>query len=160
MSRVEASDPFRTVGTLLLLVRALAQQLRDEGADDLDLADVSVMRQIERGRDMPSAVARALRLDPGRVSRIVDGLERAGYVARRQDPDDRRCWHLHLTESGTERLQRGKGEIRSAMEALLRGLSDEDRAALEAGLEAARRDLEAGQPARPGPGRSETQQAE
>jgi DNA-binding MarR family transcriptional regulator len=137
----KADDPFRMAGTLLLLVRSLAQELRP-AEDDLDLADLSVLRQIERGRDLPSAIARALRLDPGRVSRIVEGLERQGYIARRQDPEDRRCWHLQLTESGSDRLTHGKHEIREAMRSLLQGLSDADLAALERGLESARRELE------------------
>jgi DNA-binding MarR family transcriptional regulator len=96
---------------------------------------------------MPSAIARGLRLDPGRVSRIVDQLEKAGYVARRQDADDRRRWHLQLTDAGVRRLVRGKDEIRAAMGALLQGLGDEDLAALETGLESVRRELERSLPA-------------
>jgi DNA-binding MarR family transcriptional regulator len=128
-------------GTLLLLVRSLAQEFR-EYEDDIDLADISVLRQIERGRDLPSLVARGLRMDPGRVSRIVDRLEREGLIAREQDRADRRRWHLQLTEDGTRRLARGKEEIRLAMGAVLEGLSEEDLAALEDGLEVARRQIE------------------
>ena len=150
MPRPESGDPFRMAGTLLLLVRSLAQEFR-LAEDDLDLADLSVLRQIERGRDLPSAVARALRIDPGRVSRIGDRLEKDGYVARRQDPNDRRCWHLYLTPAGAERLARGKDEIREAMSSLLRALSDEDMAALEMGLESARHALDASHPSRADP---------
>jgi DNA-binding MarR family transcriptional regulator len=150
MPRAEAADPFRMAGTLLLLVRSLAHDFR-QSEDDMDLADLSVLRQIERGRDLPSAVARALRIDPGRVSRIVDRLEKDGYVARRQDPDDRRCWHLHLTAGGAERLARGKDEIRVAMSALLQGLSDDELAALETGLESVRRELETPVPSKTNP---------
>lgn len=135
------SDGFRMTGTLLLLVRSLAQEFR-EYEDDIDLADISVLRQIERGRDLPSLVARGLRMDPGRVSRIVDRLEREGLIAREQDRADRRRWHLQLTEDGTRRLARGKEEIRLAMGAVLEGLSEEDLAALEDGLEVARRQIE------------------
>jgi DNA-binding MarR family transcriptional regulator len=135
------SDGFRMTGTLLLLVRSLAQEFR-EYEDDIDLADISVLRQIERGRDLPSLVARGLRMDPGRVSRIVDRLEREGLIAREQDRADRRRWHLQLTEDGTRRLSRGKEEIRLAMGAVLEGLSEEDLAALEDGLEVARRQIE------------------
>lgn len=150
MSRAEPADPFRLAGTLLLLVRSLAHEFR-QAEDDMDLADLSVLRQIERGRDLPSAVARGLRIDPGRVSRIVDRLEKDGYVARRQDLDDRRCWHLHLTSEGEERLTRGKNEIRAAMSTLLQGLSDKELTALETGLESARRELEASTPSKADP---------
>jgi DNA-binding MarR family transcriptional regulator len=76
------------------------------------------------------------------VSRIVDRLEREGLIAREQDRADRRRWHLQLTEDGTRRLSRGKEEIRLAMGAVLEGLSEEDLAALEDGLEVARRQIE------------------
>lgn len=150
MPRPEPVDPFRMAGTLLLLVRSLAQEFR-QAEDDMDLADLSVLRQIERGRDLPSAVARGLRIDPGRVSRIVDRLEKDGYVARWQDPDDRRCWHLQLTPEGAARLSRGKNEIRAAMNSLLQGLTDEDLAALETGLESVRRELDAALPSKADP---------
>jgi DNA-binding MarR family transcriptional regulator len=150
MPRPLDADPFRTAGTLLLLVRSLAQKFR-EAEDDMDLADLSVLRQIERGRDLPSLVARGLRMDPGRVSRIVDHLERQGFIARQQDQDDRRRWHLQLTSDGTRRLERGKDEIRLAMNALLEGLSDEEVTALELGLESARRQLDSAMPALPDP---------
>jgi DNA-binding MarR family transcriptional regulator len=31
------------------------------------------------------------------VGRVIDRLERTGYVERRADPGDRRRWQLHLT---------------------------------------------------------------
>src|SRR5579884_4317941 len=138
----EPSDTFRMTGTLLLLVRSLEHRLREHSPDDLALADLSVLRQIQRGRDLPSAVARALQLDPGRVSRIVDGLVGRGYISREQDAVDRRCWHLSLTEAGKARLDMGRDDIRATMNDLLSGLSKPDRQALEMGLEAVRRDLE------------------
>src|SRR6187455_3316076 len=40
-------------------------------------------------------------LDPIAVGRVVDRLERAGFVERRADPEDRRRWNLHpLPRSG------------------------------------------------------------
>ncbi|HEX7342445.1 MAG TPA: MarR family transcriptional regulator [Rhodanobacteraceae bacterium] len=32
------------------------------------------------------------------VGRVVDRLEAAGFVERRADPSDRRCWRLHATD--------------------------------------------------------------
>jgi DNA-binding MarR family transcriptional regulator len=39
-------------------------------------------------------------LDRTTIVSIVDGLERAGYVERRRDPDDRRAYALETTKAG------------------------------------------------------------
>ncbi len=38
-----------------------------------------------------------LDMEPIAVGRVVDRLQKAGYVERRADPADRRRWRLHLT---------------------------------------------------------------
>lgn len=47
-------------------------------------------------------VARRLKADPPTMSGVVDGLVSAGYVARREDPGDRRKLRLYLTEHARE----------------------------------------------------------
>jgi MarR family 2-MHQ and catechol resistance regulon transcriptional repressor len=42
----------------------------------------------------------------GGVTRLVDRMERAGYVERRPCPSDRRVQHVALTDSGRELLER------------------------------------------------------
>jgi DNA-binding MarR family transcriptional regulator len=41
-------------------------------------------------------------MDKGLVSRVLSNLIRRGYLARLQDPDDRRRYSLKLTPAGTE----------------------------------------------------------
>ena len=135
-------DALRLAGTLLLLVRALDQRLRLSG-ETLALTDISVLHQIDRGVDLPSLVARALRLDPARVTQITDRLAAKGYLERTADQVDRRCWRLHLTEAGAQRLDEGRAALRTAMGTLLDGLSEEEQAGLVGGLEGARRALDA-----------------
>ena len=57
-------------------------------------------------------------VDPAAMVRSVDQLEKAGYVERRPDPEDRRAKGLYLTESGralAERLQQAYLPFRNAM---------------------------------------------
>lgn len=57
-------------------------------------------------------------VDPAAMVRSVDQLEKAGYVERRPDPEDRRAKGLYLTESGralAERLQQAYAPFRNAM---------------------------------------------
>jgi MarR family transcriptional regulator for hemolysin len=133
-------DALHYAGTLLRLVRALDQQLRTAtGPDPLSVLELSVLVRIDRGVDLPSLLARTLRLDPARVTHMVDRLVTRGYIVREVDPKDRRCWRLHLTPQGTQRLDEGLADMRTAMEALLDGLTEEERAGLMLGLDGVRR---------------------
>jgi DNA-binding MarR family transcriptional regulator len=136
-------DVLRLASSSLLLARALERQVRyGSSPDQLDLIDMSVLRQIERGRDLPSVVARTLRLDPGRVTRITDQLVELEFVRRDLDPADRRLCRLRITPAGTQRLAEAKREISEAMTRLLGELSSEERRGLELGMEGVRRVLD------------------
>lgn len=129
--------------TTLQLGRSLDSYCRQRSDDALSVVDLSVLRQLERGNDLPSRVARALRLDPGRVTRIVDQLVALKYVEREPDQEDRRRCRLHLTESGQARLNQGKRMLTSGMTEMLEGLSTDQREDLQRGLDAVRRVLDA-----------------
>ena len=56
------------------------------------------LKTIRRREGLSQAeLAEALDMEPIPVGRVIDRLERAGYVERRADPADRRRWRLHLT---------------------------------------------------------------
>lgn len=144
-TRNDSIDPdvLRLAATLVRMSRELDHDVRQASPNQpLSVADLSVMRQIERGRDLPSQVARALRLDPGRVSRITDTLVALGYISRSEDQVDRRRCRLELTPTGLERLRSGQSDVSIAMHRLLKGLSNAERQGLTQGLEGARRVLE------------------
>ncbi len=83
-------------------------------------------------------LAADLCLDKSTTSRVVDSLERKGYVIRSPDPGDRRAFLLEVTEKGRElhvQIERGlieeyagllsdlEPEIRQAIIRLMRRLS-------------------------------------
>ena len=45
--------------------------------------------------------------DKTTVTRIIKGLEKKGYIIRKQDDEDRRKYHIYLTEKG----DRSKNEL-------------------------------------------------
>lgn len=47
-------------------------------------------------------LAEFLDMEPIAVGRVIDRLEGAGFVERRADPRDRRCWRLHATAKAHE----------------------------------------------------------
>jgi len=140
---LDAPDALHSAGTIVLLARTLDQQLRQSAETDAPtFADLSVLRQIERGVDLPSQVARALRLDPARVTHVTDRLVAQGYIERTVDEADRRRWRLRFTTSGCARLKAGQNHLVASMDHLLAGLSDDERAGFLRGLEGVRRVLD------------------
>ncbi len=140
---LDPPDALRSAGTLVRLTRALDQQLRlSAGADGPALVDLSVLGQIDRGVDLPSQVARALRLDPARVTHVTDRLATQGYIERTLDEADRRRWRLRLTPPGRAHLETGQGHVVASMDYLLAALSDDERAGFLRGLEGVRRVLD------------------
>jgi DNA-binding MarR family transcriptional regulator len=45
-----------------------------------------------------SELAELLEMEPIAVGRVIDRLQQAGFVERRADPKDRRCWRLYVAE--------------------------------------------------------------
>lgn len=43
-------------------------------------------------------LAEFLEMEPIAVGRVIDRLQAAGFVERRADPEDRRCWRLHTMD--------------------------------------------------------------
>lgn len=78
--------------------RALCRLARFEG-----------MTQVELAAD--------LELAPIAVGRVLDRLEKAGFVERRPDPKDRRCWRLYLTP--------GSAAVMAAVDGIADGLIEE-----------------------------------
>lgn len=75
-------------------------------------------------------LAAELYLDKSTASRLVDGLERKGYVARTPHLRDRRAVRLETTADGRDLLARVRGSILAEERELLAGLDPEVRRAL------------------------------
>ncbi len=68
-------------------------------------------------------LADALKVTPRNVTTLIDGLEKTGFVKRRDHPNDRRAILLDLTSSGKEITDRLKRETQELAKALFAGLS-------------------------------------
>ena len=80
-------------------------------------------------------LAEAERVEPPTMTRLVDGMERDGYVARRPDPKDARAVIVRTTAKGVRALRKGRSQRVGALAAGLRTLTPEELAALARGVD-------------------------
>ena len=79
-------------------------------------------------------LAASLGLDGSSVVRLLDALEQAGLVERREGAEDRRAKTLHLTRAGRATVARVEAASRAVRERLLAGIDDAELAAATAVL--------------------------
>jgi DNA-binding MarR family transcriptional regulator len=106
-----SKDDLRTVSGLAHALRPvvmrLARSLRQVRADSSDLQSnqLSAMAVLLNDGDMlMGELAAAEKVQPPSMTRIVNGLEQSGFVARRPDPRDGRQCLVTLTQAGREML--------------------------------------------------------
>jgi len=75
-------------------------------------------------------LAAGLGVSQGWASRIVDEMERAGYVERERDPVDRRVVRARLVPAAVERVELAYRWRGDAVEAALEGMSPDERTAV------------------------------
>jgi len=80
-------------------------------------------------------LADAEQVEPPTMTRLVDALERDGYVTRSPDPDDRRAVVISATASGTRALKKGRSQRVEALAAALRSLTPDQLTILAEGVE-------------------------
>ena len=118
----------RLHSAVLHLLRRLAREDRATGESPARLSALSVL--VFSGPRPIGQLARDERVSAPTMTRLVAGLEADGLVTRSADPDDRRTQRVAATSRGREILVAGRARRVAALEALLVGVAEEDRAAL------------------------------
>jgi DNA-binding MarR family transcriptional regulator len=93
-----------------------------------------------------AAVAAWLEVEAITAGRMVDRLEKAGLVARRADPADRRTWHLFLTPLADCQMDRLATFAEGVFDEALSGFSQDEHTTLLALLDRVRANLSATMP--------------
>jgi DNA-binding MarR family transcriptional regulator len=109
------------------LLRAHAATTRQFNAELLEthgltLNDFDVLAQLSRGPDYGlkrSELAERVLLTPSGITRLLDGLERAGYVARGECATDARVTYAVLTDAGRKKLREASKTHLAGVRALL-----------------------------------------
>jgi DNA-binding MarR family transcriptional regulator len=107
--------------------RALSAELVAEHG--LTINDYEALLRLARAEDRRMRrvdLAGALLLTASGVTRLLDGLERAGYVERATCASDRRVVYAVLTAAGRAKLREASGSHLAAVQALFEGRFDEE----------------------------------
>jgi MarR family transcriptional regulator, transcriptional regulator for hemolysin len=80
-------------------------------------------------------LAASLSLDSSSVVRLLDNLQAAGLIERREEPGDRRAKTIHLTAPGRATVERVEIVSQEIRRAVLQGLGDDEVAAATATLQ-------------------------
>jgi DNA-binding MarR family transcriptional regulator len=112
MSQV-LTDQSNAVGTFVALVRGHASATRRLSAQlmadhGLTISDYEVLLKLVRAPDRRLRrvdLSREVLLTPSGITRLLDGLEKAGYVERDTCASDRRVVYAVLTKEGLVKLR-------------------------------------------------------
>ena len=117
---------------LRLAILRLSRRLRQQVAGGVTSSQVSALATVERlGTPTLGELASSEQVQPPSMTKIVVGLEAAGLVARQEDDADGRIVRVQLTAEGRRTLQRSRSLRNAYLVRRLRGLSTDERAALE-----------------------------
>lgn len=104
---------------------------------DLSLSEMFALIALSAGAPVSQqALAEQLHLEKSTVSRLVQHLERRGWVRRVRDLHDTRMFRLQLSEAGHEQASRLMRSLAERHERLLAALRPDEQEALAYGLSA------------------------
>ncbi|HEY2206760.1 MAG TPA: MarR family transcriptional regulator [Pseudonocardia sp.] len=129
---LEQSTGSDLAGQLRLSVVRLNRRLRSQRTDEMvSLTQVSALATLHRcGSMTPSELAASERVRPPSMTRVIAGLEDAGWVSRRDHPTDGRQSIIELTETGAELLAAEASAKERWLNKRLAELTESERATL------------------------------
>lgn len=140
-------DAMGTIGRLGRL-NAIGGRIIEDGlgTDGLSVADFDVLAALRRSGEpyelKPTDLSRTLMLSPAGMTSRLDRLERAGWIARRMAPDDRRSLLVRLSDAGRAKVDDAVTGHVGREEEMLSVLTSRERDQLDALLRKLLRSLE------------------
>lgn len=132
------------IGSILADTSRLIRRAFDERARGIGVTrpQWQVLTTLKRNEGTnQGSLAEMLDTEPITLCRMVDRLQEAGLVERRQDPSDRRAWRLFLTDKAHQLLEDLQPLGREVMALALDGMSPEERDTLRLLLDRIRQNL-------------------
>ena len=120
----------RSFGFLLHDIARLMRKRYEQRARPLGLtrAQGQVLAHLQRHEGInQSGLAEVLEVEPITLARLIDRMEEAGLVERRDDPADRRAHRLYLTARAAPVLEQSRGVGDAVRAEAFAGIADEER---------------------------------
>jgi len=132
------------LGTMVADVSHLMRRAFDERARGIGLSRPQwrVLTMLRRHEGInQGGLAELVEVEPITLCRMVDRLQEAGLVERRENPVDRRAWLLHLTDKARALLEEMRPMAFSLFDEAMTGLDPAERSDLFRMLERIRTNL-------------------
>ena len=121
-------EMLRKVSAQSVLISDLVAGLVGLNSTDLECLDLLLLA----GPTTAGKLAEHTGLTTGATTAVIDRLERAGFVVRRRDHDDRRRVLVEIVNSGIERIAPFYAPLQARVKLLSRQFSDPELAAVVA----------------------------
>jgi DNA-binding MarR family transcriptional regulator len=135
----ELETALRIVEIVPYLNRTIAREARHELDQERGTLTLTHIRLLAHARRQPGCslgeLADAREVSLPTMSKMVTGLVEKGILTRTQDPANRRLVRINLTPEGESLYLQIMSRVQQRLARLLRGLSQEDRAAIVRALE-------------------------
>ena len=133
--------PMGLIGRVKRLGLCLSREMEKTWAEfGLNAASFDVLATLRRSGApfslSPSDLIASTMVTSGTMTNRIDQLEKAGFVARQQSPEDRRSFQITLTDKGFAVIEEAVAAHVRTQEKLVSGLKPEDRRALDGLLKA------------------------
>jgi DNA-binding MarR family transcriptional regulator len=118
---------------LRLLIQKVARRIRNNRASaDFSDSQLGVLVQLEQADQSPGELAAHERVTPPSMNRTLNGLEKAGLVARHPADDDARRVRVSITPAGLAQIAETRALRTAWFSQRLADLTPDERRALEA----------------------------
>ncbi|MDG4594161.1 MAG: MarR family transcriptional regulator [Candidatus Contendobacter sp.] len=137
-------DSYRGPGFLLTDAAHLLRKLIDRRLQPLGLsrAQWSVLAILSNHEGLSqSQISDELEIEKSTTGRLIDQVERSGWIERRPIPGDRRLWGIHLTDRARQLIAEVESIVLNTRAEMLRGLSAEQQQTLSEMLQTVKSNL-------------------
>ena len=126
---------------IIRLINRVRVELIDLLDQELSMFDITAAQLIvlasvaNKEADSAATLCKSISYDPGAMTRMIDRLERKGFVRRVRSPEDRRVVNLALTEEGKAVYPKLVARAAAATNRRLRGFTKAEAQQLEGFLQ-------------------------
>ena len=139
-------DSYRGPGFLLTDSARLLRKLIDRRLQPLGLsrAQWSILAILSNHDGLSqSQISEALEIEKSTAGRLIDQVQKSGWIERRPIPGDRRLWGVHLADQAQQLIAEVEGIILHTRAEMLHGLSAEQQQSLSELLQTVKTNLAA-----------------